>query len=303
MLYGNFNVLEIYCVLKSVMERSKGLELEVLVSCMNQKDYSLVKKLNLQTDGVIVNQTDKNSYTEINVKNNTFKFISSNQRGLTVSRNLALSYASKDICILCDDDVYYYPDYKRKILKAFEELPDADIIIFDIDRINYRGNAKLMKKVKRAHPYKSYGSVRIAFRRQSIERNNIKFDVNFGSGSVYSSGEETIFLNDARKKRLNIYEYPTVIARVDFQESTWRQGYDEKFFYDKGALLANAYPSLKYLFIFYYLKTLRKYTSLTDVEIIKWLLKGIKGFRLLSSFDNFNKTSKITENNTRKFEG
>lgn len=269
------------------IERSIGVEVEVLVSCMNQKDSSLIEKLNLKTNAVVVNQSDENSYKEINFNNNIVKFISSDQRGLTKSRNLALSYASKDICILCDDDVYYYSDYKETILKAFEQLPDADIIIFDIERINYNGNARPIRKVRKAPSHKSYGSVRIAFRRKSIERNNIWFDVNFGSGSIFTSGEETILLNKARRKKLKIYEFPSVIAKVDFQASTWREGFNEKFFYDKGALLASAYPNLKYMYMFYYIKALRKSTSLSNIELVRWILKGMKGFKSLIAFDNF----------------
>ena len=40
--------------------------------------------------------------------------------------------ASSDIVVLADDDVHYVDDYEEKIIKAFEEKPDADMIIFNI---------------------------------------------------------------------------------------------------------------------------------------------------------------------------
>ena len=83
------------------------MKVEVLVSCLNQKDSSLVKKLNIQSDAVVINQNNENSYSELNYKNNIVKYVTSDERGLTKSRNLALTYASKDICILCDDDLCY----------------------------------------------------------------------------------------------------------------------------------------------------------------------------------------------------
>ena len=141
--------------------------------------------------------------------------------------------------------------------------------------------------MRKAPVFKSYGSVRIAFRRNVIIQKNIWFDTNFGSGSIFSSGEETIFLNEARRKKLKIYEYPSVIAKVNFKDSTWREGYNEKFFYDKGALLARAYPRMKYIIMFYYIRTFRKLTVLSPIEILKSIIQGMKGYRLLKSYNEF----------------
>ncbi len=261
--------------------------LEVLVSCMNQDDYSIINKLNIKTDVVIINQNSKNSYIEENLNNNSVKFICCNQKGLTKSRNLALSYASNEICIFCDDDVIYNNNHKDIILKAFQDIPDADIIIFDIERINYNRLLKPIKKIRKAPRYKSYGSVRIAFKRKSLEQKNIWFDNNFGSGSIYSSGEESILLRKAHMKKLNIYEYPAIIARVDFKQSTWREGYNEKFFYDKGAMLSEIYPNLKYLFMFYYVISFKKSSHLKIANILKWIIKGIRGYKHLESYIDY----------------
>src|SRR5690606_14700533 len=124
------------------------------------------------------------------------RMISTDQIGLTRSRNLAIAHASSEICILCDDDVTYYDDYEDTILKAFRELPDADIIVFDIDRFNIKGNVKRILKIRKVPQYKAYGSVRIAFKLKSLQQYNIWFDINFGSGGLYSSGEESILLRE-----------------------------------------------------------------------------------------------------------
>ena len=41
------------------------MNIEVLVATMNQKDFSLIKKMNLHGDAVIINQCGKEEYTEI----------------------------------------------------------------------------------------------------------------------------------------------------------------------------------------------------------------------------------------------
>lgn len=254
------------------------MEIEVLLSCMNQDDYTIVEDIKLNTDIVIINQSNKKSYAERVFNHNNLKYVTTNDRGLSKSRNLALSYASNEICVLCDDDVSYVDNYKEIILNAFKKLPSADIIIFDINRIGHDRIIKPMRKIRKAPRFKSYGSVRIAFKLEKIKLNNIRFNENFGSGSIYSSGEETIFLNESRKKKLHIYEYPEVIANVNFESSSWREGYNEKFYYDKGALLAAAYPNLKHVFMFYYIIKLSRGSKLTLKEIVKFLLSGMKNY-------------------------
>ena len=272
------------------------MEIEILLSCMHQKDISLIEKNNIKSNAVIINQTSKNDYTEFIVSQKKIKFISSIDRGLTKSRNLALMYASGDICLLSDDDVLYKENYIETITKAFDALKDADIIIFDIDRTNYNLKIDRMIKIRKAPKYKSYGSVRIAFKREVILENNLRFDMNFGSGSVYSSGEESIFLMNARLKKLKIYEYPVSIGSVDFKTSTWRNGFNEKFFYDKGALLAAIYPLKKYLFLFYYVTKLWKEAEIKPVMIIKWLIYGIRGFDKILSYEEYREKLDLGDN-------
>lgn len=266
------------------------MSIEILLACMNQEDSSIIKKINIQTNALIVNQCGRNSYQEEEYNiNKTVKMLSSNQKGLSRSRNLALANASGHICAFCDDDVEYVENYAEIITDAFNQLPDADIIIFNIERINYDRNVKPIQKIRKAPKYKAYGSVRIAFKLKSIQSENIWFNVNFGAGSIYSSGEESLLLRESHKKNLNIYEYPAIIAKVDFSESSWREGYNEKFFYDKGAFLAAGYPLLKYIFSFYYLKILKKHTELSSLEIIKWTISGIKGYKKLMSYEEYKK--------------
>ena len=63
------------------------MKLQVLVSCMHQQDYSLLEKMNIQTDAIIINQCDINKFEDIKYRNNLVKFISLNERGVGKSRN------------------------------------------------------------------------------------------------------------------------------------------------------------------------------------------------------------------------
>ena len=51
----------------------------------------------------------------------------------------------------------------------------------------------------------------------------------FGSGSVWGGGEDSLFEADIHKSGLKLYEYPAVIATVDYGNgSNWFTGYSEK---------------------------------------------------------------------------
>lgn len=255
------------------------MKLEVLMSCMNQNNFDLTENMNLTTDILIINQTNENRYDERIINGNKQRMISNTQRGLSKSRNELLLNMNGDIGILCDDDVIYEKDYEKTVLKAFEKLKDADIIAFNINRVNSKVNhRKPMIEIKRAPKNKNYCSVQIAFKKESFYKNNLFFNINFGAGSKYSSGEESLLLRLANKKSFKIYEYPKTIATVDDNESTWFKGYNEKFFYDKGAWVKEAYPKTWYIFMWYYVVRFYKKCELTSFQIIKNLVKGIREY-------------------------
>lgn len=275
------------------------MRIEVLISAMHQTNFDLIEKINIHSDALIINQCDRYNFSEKKMGQNIIRMISNTNRGLSRSRNEALLNATGDICILCDDDVRYKDNYVQIIKDAFNELADADIIIFDTIRYNYSGTKKrkALNKIRRAPRNKYYGSVRMAFKLKSFYKNNIWFNVNFGAGSIFSAGEESLMLKEARKKGLKIYEYPAIIATVDHSDSSWFTGYNEKFFYDIGAWLAIAYPKLKHLIKFYYPISFKKHTKLSMNEIIHYINNGIRLSRNLLGFE-----SKPNKNNDKSSE-
>ncbi len=204
---------------------------------LDNEDY--IDTLNITSDAVVINQCDREERRELtrDVKDGTAQhvtYIESTGRGLSVSRNMALKEARGDICILCDNDVEYLPDYEKRITDAFSRHPDADLIVFYIKRKEKPvPNYPKVKRMGYLSVLKIF-SPEIAFRRESID--DIKFDERFGAGSGrYLMGEENIFLYDCLKKGLKIYYEPVMIASLREEESTWFKGYDETFFVSRGA--------------------------------------------------------------------
>lgn len=215
------------------------MKIQVLVSTMHQANFDLVKRMNIQSDTIIVNQCSRNKFEEYDYKGNSVKLLSFSERGVGLSRNNALMRSNADICLMADDDMCYIDGYKDIVIDAFVKNPKADIILFNvpIHKKNGKKNIKIRKN-GRVHFYNclKYGTVNIAFRRDRIMKKNIFFSLLFGGGAYYGSGEDTLFIVDSLKKGLKLYSSTKVIAEIKEDKSTWFTGYNEKYFYDKGAL-------------------------------------------------------------------
>ncbi len=257
-----------------------SVKVEVLVATMHQTDHELLKRLNLQTDAVVINQCDRTTYEEITYEGHRVVWVDTCQRGLSKSRNMALSYASGDICIFADDDIVYADGYGAMVERAFAEQPLADIMAFNTRCINREGAAKQtsIEKTRKAPHNKYYGSVRLAFRRSKIVKTGLSMNTLIGAGTKYGSGEESLFLRQCRKAGLKIYENPGNLATVDFTTSTWFAGYDAVFYRNKGVFLALAYGKLARIYGLYFVLQGRKISHLLPVEIYRNILTGIKEY-------------------------
>lgn len=213
--------------------------IQVLVATMNQKDYSLLEKMNIQSDAIIANQCDRNEIEEFNYQGNRVKFMSFAERGVGLNRNNALLRADADICVLADDDLVYVNGYVGIIERAFRDNPNADVIIFNLYEKNPRRFVTKKKLKVNFFNFMRFGAPRIAFRTNRIKKYGIFFNVYFGGGSKYSAGEDTLFILECLKKGLKIIAVPDYIATlVENRSSSWFKGYTDKFFMDRGALFA-----------------------------------------------------------------
>ena len=262
------------------------MEIQVLVAAMNQKDYSLLDKMNIKTDVIVGNQCDENAVSDFEYNGHTVKWLSFCERGVGLNRNNALMRASSDILLFADEDVVYYDDYETIIKEAFEKFPEADGFIFNTEMEGER-RGRVNSKVKRLRWYNSlnYGMVRLAVKRKSVFRENIHFSLLFGGGAIYSCGEDTLFIQDCLKKKLKIFTYPKTIARVNYESSTWFNGFTDKYFYDKGALMAAVSKKRARALCFLMLLKNRKKFGVKFFKAYRLMRKGIKGYRFLRTYN------------------
>lgn len=108
--------------------------LQVLVTTMHQSDFSKFSQMNLQTDAVIANQTDKNEYIEMQINGNNAKLVSTDTRGTSRNRNIAMAHASQnaDYVLFSDDDLIFNDGYEQKIISEFTKHPESEAIKFNI---------------------------------------------------------------------------------------------------------------------------------------------------------------------------
>lgn len=263
-------------------------KLQVLVATMQQNDFSKVEEMNINSDVVYANQADTFSYDEKEYEFRKAKMITTNTRGVGVNRNIGLLYAENDYLLFSDDDLTYLDGYEDVVLKAFEELPYADGIIFNIETEGMDFDRRANKTIKRVRWYNclNYGAVRLAVKFVSVKRENIMFNTNFGGGTSFSSGEDTLFICDMLKKGLKIYTYPSTIAVVDQTDSTWFNGYNEKYYYDKGVLFSAVSKKFAKLLCLQDLIRHRNYKEqgYSFFEAYKFMKNGISGYKELKSY-------------------
>ena len=234
------------------------------------------------------NQTSYTGYDEYQFGEYTAKMISTETKGVGINRNLGLMYATADICLFADDDVCYLDDCKEKVLREFEQHPDADIIIFHFDTDSHRKQIQYSKTKKCGRfSRQPWATFRVAFRLKSVRKANISFTTLFGGGCVFPSGEDSMWLNEARKKGLTFYVSKETIGTVSFEQSTWFTGINEKFFYGKGAFYAAVHPNLFFLWQLYFALRTKSMTTMSFKSKMKWINNGRRGYKQMLQYEDF----------------
>jgi glycosyltransferase involved in cell wall biosynthesis len=215
----------------------RTLKIQVLVATMNQTDHSLIEKMNIRTDAIVGNQCDCNSAETFERNNQTITYYNFAERGVGLNRNNTLMRATADVCLFADDDMVYEDNYAETVEKAFSENPQADVLVFNlIEKVPTR--KLITKKTNVGYlNYLRYGTARVAVRLDSVKKYGIYFNQCFGGGTEHCHGEDNLFLNSCLKNGLKIVAIPKYIATLtEERESSWNNGYGEKYLKDQGAL-------------------------------------------------------------------
>ena len=262
-------------------------KLQVLVATMRQSDMSIAEKMNIRCEAVIANQAGRNELTETVGEYGRVRMISTDTVGVGLNRNIALFASDSDIILFADDDVVYNDDMPQNVIDAFRENPKADVIIFSMD-ITRGGEVTEKRHLKRGRRrlWNSlrFGTYVIAARRSAVMQNNITFNQYFGGGCIYGAGEDSLFIKACIDAGLRVYSHEYVLGRCAKDVSSWFSGHNEKFFYDKGALMGYLFPRVSPLMTLYFSLRFKRSTDISPLKRIKLMNDGRKGGKKLIPF-------------------
>ena len=221
-------------------------KIQLLVSAVNQDAAALAEQMNICTDAVIVNQCDRYGYEEIMLRGHRIQVFSMAERGVGLSRNTALLHADAQICVFSDEDIVLQPDYAEQVGRAYDALPDADMILFNVQ----------------------VAPARRTYWNEDIHRINYR---NYGRYPAYSI--------TARQKALR--RATVCIGEEKERESTWFSGYHEKFFRDRGVLYHYLYGRLALPLSFRFLWVHRQEMcrEIPLKQAYRWMKDGVKEAR------------------------
>ena len=227
------------------------MTLEVLISTMNQTDYSLLEKMNVQSDAIVINQCGNYSYHEFLYNGHRIKWYSVDEKGIGLSRNTALARSDSDIVLFADDDVVYVNNYVDLVIEAFKKNDRTDMFVFNILSANPSRPEYVIQKSEQLRWYNclKYGACRIAIRRERLLRKNVWFSLLFGGGAIHQAGEDNLFISNCINAGLLCFSNPVTIGTAEQKESTWFKGYNDSYYYDRGSLFAALYNWKAYIVV------------------------------------------------------
>lgn len=255
------------------------MKIQVVCPMMHQTDFSNVAKLNLQTDAVIANQADTNTKTEVTENGNSILMITTDTRGVSLNRNIGISYATAEVIVFADDDQVFVDGYATMISEAFAKYPDADAIKFYCESTNpekplsYK-NPGCWKKAARTD-LTSAGVLGLAVKKEFLIKNNVRFNESIGPGKEIYCGEDSAFIVDLFRNNANIYLSPQLISYVNQADSSWFNGFNEQYFISVGYVYAIIYGYLAFLVALRRCMLMRKKTK--AFSVVKMYILMVKG--------------------------
>lgn len=271
-----------------------NLKLEILLSTKNRNSLDFLAKLfpngNYQDYNLlIINQTTEDCLLESKYTN--IRVVNSYAKGLTNSRNLALEHARESICLIADDDVIYYSNFEKNIIKSFENNREADIITYKMKDLEGR-DFKIYSQSEwhDVNSLKQVNSVVVAFKFKSIRDRKISFNPHFGLSSTFETADEYIFLRDCLKADLKLWFESNYILSHDFNSSGRDSGSDRLVF-ARAALYYKYSGFLGYLKLYKYLYLIYRDNYINTQQILPKLKTGLRG---ISTYKKLLKTGKET---------
>ncbi len=172
-----------------------------------------------------------------------FRIIESTTRGSGLNRKLCLEAATAPLVLVADDDLSYTREGLLSVIKAFDSRPERDLLTF---RYSTDGHPKRYPDdecdLREAPAYYYTSCIEIAFRREKALKARLNFNPWFGVASLFPSGEDVLFTEEAKRRGLSCGFVPTTICFHPGDSTGTRSRNCPGFIESKGAIISHLHP-------------------------------------------------------------
>jgi len=257
-------------------------DIEILVATMNRQSLDFLEPMFpmghfSEFNLLVINQTSPDKVITSHYPG--IRVINAFEKGLSKSRNLALSNSIGNLCVITDDDVVFKAGFLEHILKAFNKNPASALISFRVEK----APGVLYKKYPEEQVINTSWSNRLnimsiemVVNRKLLQPDTICFNEKFGLGSQFCMGEEALFINRIYKSGLKIAMEPVVIAMHTAEDTHARVNFWDKY-YVHGALFTALFKHNYYRWVLYKIAYELKHNKIKLMHIASAFKAAVAG--------------------------
>ncbi len=245
----------------------------------DEEILSLCQFLHIETDAIFSVQREEVGERDLTYKGHKIHVAAFGDIGVSKNRNHLLDLAPDGLCLCVDDDCVLEEGYEATV-REFFKAHGCDCALFN-GLVPYEGNRKVHdKKTARVRRFKdvSYaGGPGLAYIGSKMKALGLRYDERLGYPNEIYAGEDSLFLRDLSKSKLNFYRAEEVLFTVAIDKednSAYFKGFDERFFITKGVGGYLLYPHLSGLYLLHQVHRLHKQTGEKRKTIFRLLRKG-----------------------------
>jgi len=154
--------------------------------------------------------------------------LESTEVGVAKSRNAVIKSTTTEYLVFADDDATIDEGGISKVIQYLDKHPKCDLALAMTNSENGELRKKYPKRITKLHLFNSAkaGTIEMVVRVKSIKNRSVRFDDQFGAGSINKVGDEYIFISDLLKAGGEGIFLPEVIASHPADSSGISSGRD-----------------------------------------------------------------------------
>lgn len=249
------------------------MKIDFLITTLKLNKEQIIEKV--QNSGLFGNvivgnqQAADDEITKFNLGEINLTIVNQTGQGVSINRNRIFQFAQSDFVTFLDDDTKVLN--KKILIESLNEYRVYNAIRFNCISNNLERPIRQINKntkVKFAK-LRTYGVWGIAFKREFLIKNLLKFDETLGPGCYCNHGEDSLFIKEFLKKNKFIYQVKEPVFSVDQITSTWidndykrffiSQGYAYGKIFNKRALISGIFYVIRHRNVFPEISCFKKY--------------------------------------------